>query len=106
MSKDFGLQQFVNATDKDLAYINICESTAKELLQNELGKKYEEVPENILFRAHLEVGADLFNRRKSRAGVVEHPGTDFGGATPVKVARDSLRSVREMLRPWLGGGFA
>lgn len=64
-----------------------------------------EVPEVILARARLEVGAELFHRRASRNGVVT-----FGGEpdnlAPLRIARDPMKAAYDILAPYMRPAIA
>ena len=88
-------------TDRD-ALIQACLDDAAVLVDAFVGTAT--VPEGILDRAYLMVGQDLYERRNAPNGIVS---TQFGspdgiGSVGMRVAKDPLNSVYEMLRRWVG----
>lgn len=62
------------------------------------------VPQSIMRRAILEVGAELFHRRQAPNGITQFAMPN--GPAPVRVARDPLVAARDLLAPFLGPGIA
>lgn len=62
-----------------------------------------EVPEEILDRAFLEVGADLFNRRSAPNGIMnqQYATVDGIGQAPVRIARDPMAAAYKLLGRWV-----
>ncbi|EQM78207.1 hypothetical protein L687_16910 [Microbacterium maritypicum MF109] len=61
------------------------------------------VPVEVLERAYIEVGADLFYRKSAPQGVSQFTAVD---GSAIRLRRDPLDAVRPMLAPYLPGGFA
>ena len=61
------------------------------------------VPTEILDRAYLEVGADLWNRRKAPNGIVnqQFSTVDGIGSTPFRISRDPLAAAYKILGRWV-----
>ncbi|SDQ11080.1 phage gp6-like head-tail connector protein [Microbacterium sp. cf332] len=87
---------------KDDPFIGACAATADALLGAYVGDAV--VPEVILERAALEVGAELFIRRATRGANAGQIGT-LEGPT-FRTARDPLTGVYAMLAPFVGPGVA
>lgn len=62
------------------------------------------IPVEILKRAILEVGAELYHRRTAPSGI-RNFATEFGGS-PVRLARDPMVAAYPILAPYVKGGFA
>lgn len=59
-----------------------------------------EIPEHILQRAQLEVGAELYHRRTARNGIVAMEGGPEN-LTPMRIARDPMKAAYDILRPYM-----
>lgn len=94
------LAAYVQADATD-AFVADCLSRAADMIKHRTGTV--EVPGPVLDLAVLEVGADLYHRRSARNGVAVFGDTDLA---PVRVARDPMRAADDILRPYLGPGFA
>lgn len=84
------------------AYVGQCWDEAQALVGRHIGDA--QVPETIVTRATIEVGAELYNRQNAPSGVLNQA-TEFGG-TPTRVARDPMVAAYPLLRPWVGQGIA
>lgn len=62
------------------------------------------IPAEVLNRAHLECGSELYHRRSAPNGVAQFASMDGGNA--VRVARDPMVGVYPILRPYVGLGIA
>lgn len=58
----------------------------------------------IVFRAIVEVGAELYHRKNTKNAVAQFATPD--GGTPVRIARDPMAAAYPLLRQLTGGGFA
>lgn len=92
------LAHFVGATLGD-TYVSSCATEAKALVSHLVGEK--EVPAEVLERAVIEVGADLYHRRSARNGIAGFEDSDMG-ASPIRISRDPLAAARPILQPFLG----
>lgn len=97
------LKDYVRADDRDQSFVDECELTATELVDAHVGT--HEVPETIYRSAVLEVGANLYNRRISRAGLAGFDTPDTMG-NPYRPALDPLTPAYPILRPYLSAGIA
>lgn len=96
------LAAFVNATDAaSRQFVTECAIEAPALITPYLAT---EPPASVLERAQLEVGADLFHRKKARNGVTAFDTAD-GGET-VRINRDPLAAAWPIIRPYLAPGIA
>jgi hypothetical protein len=66
-----------------------------------IGQTY--VPANILTRATLEVGSELYHRRSAPNGIAQF--STFDG-TPIRVARDPMIGAYPLLNRYVGLGVA
>lgn len=94
------LAAYVNTTPD--SFIDECLSEATALVSKHVGDST--VPTAVLDRAVLEVGADLYHRRKARNGVTAFEGGD--GGEPVRISRNPMLSAYPILRPFLRPGIA
>ena len=107
------LEWFVDAVGDDEPYARECRADAETLVQNFIGSKPAVgstpavdnpygVPRNIVDRAALEVGADLYYRKASRNGVVAFGGSgDMPAPEPFRINRDPMQAAYPILRPFL-----
>jgi hypothetical protein len=91
----------------DLAFVQQCAAEATELVTGLIGGSADDpnpfaVPQAIVARAVLEVGADLYFRRASRNGIVPFDGDD---PQPMRINRDPLVAAYPILRPYLVMGL-
>lgn len=95
------LSVYVNAGPSDLAYITECLDQSTRLVMDYVGDVT--VPEEVLSRVVLEVGADLFYRKGTKHGTAQFADVD---ANPIRIARDPLTAAYPLLKRYVGGGFA
>ena len=95
------LKSYVNGSEDDLEFIQLCEFQAQDLVDGFVGTAT--VPETVLERAYLEVGSELFNRRSAPNGVAQF--TTFDGAA-IRIARDPMVGAYPLLRRFIGFGVA
>lgn len=95
------LKEYVKAPAAAAALVNDCEKQAGAMVDRHV--RGRTVPQEILDRAALEVGADLYYRQQTRNGVA-----GFGDeqVAPVHIARDPMRAAYQILAPWTGPGIA
>ncbi|QRY40851.1 hypothetical protein JVX92_00720 [Microbacterium hominis] len=89
----------------DAAFLEDSLDEAIALVNNECGTAIDRVPVAVLYRAYLECGSELYQRKNAPQGVTQFASPD-GGTTPVRTSRDPMSGARLILRPFLGGGFA
>lgn len=87
------------------AFIESCLDTAIALVDNLCGTSKGLVPEEVLHRAYIETGSELYQRRSAPQGVSQFASPD-GGAAPVRIGRNPLSGAQLILAPFLPGGFA
>jgi len=102
------LKQYVSggagsAPGRDDAFIEECIATGAALVDHECGAFVVNVPTEVLHRAYIEAGAELFYRKNSPQGISQFASVD--GAA-IRTRRDPLEAVRPILTPFLPGGFA
>lgn len=91
----------ISSADQD--FIDSCAGEAAAMVERECGSYLASVPAEIIQRATIEVGSELYNRRSAPNGISQFTSAD-GGA--IRVARDPMVAARPMLSPFLPGGFA
>lgn len=82
-------------------FIQQCWDDSKDLVAKYVGEN--SIPANILDRAYLEVGADLFNRRSAPNGVVnqQFATADGIGTTGIRISRDPMAAAYKLLGRWV-----
>lgn len=94
------LSDHVSALDDDGDYVQSCWNEAVALVDRKVGS--DSVPEPILQRAYIEVGADMYWRRGVRNGIIGMQ----GDGSPMRISRDPMMTAESILRPFLSAGFA
>ena len=90
----------ISGPDDD--FVEQCWNEAIELVEAYIGELV--VPAEIINRAKLECGSELFHRRSAPNGISQFAG--FDGA-PMRVARDPMVSARPLIDPFrTNPGFA
>lgn len=98
------LQHYVRAADGDLDFVTDCYDEATALVDKHVaGVPDGDVPDVVLSRAVLEVGAELFHRRATKNGVAQFA---TGDGQPVRVARDPMVAARPILAPYVALGIS
>ena len=97
-----GLAQYVGSGAADAEFVAACEAEATALVGAYVGTAT--VPSEVLGRAALEVGSELFHRRSAPNGVAQFGTQD--GAAPLRVARDPMVGAYPLLNRYVSGGFA
>ena len=97
------LQWYVDAIGDDAAYAAQSTFEATDLLENFIGagNPYK-VPDAVVARCLLEVGADLYYRKASRNGVVGLEGVD---PQPFRLNRDPMAAAYPLLRQFIPLGL-
>jgi len=95
------LKNYVGAPDSDDAFVETCFDDALSMVTVFVGQTY--VPANILTRATLEVGSELYHRRSAPNGIAQF--STFDG-TPIRVARDPMIGAYPLLNRYVGLGVA
>lgn len=100
--RETALIQYVDAgsANRDFIRDSVREATA---LVASLTRGAE-VPVEIIERAILEVGAELYHRRQAPNGIKMF--ADMDGTSTIRVARDPLVAARPLLAPYLKVAFA
>ncbi|GAA3022153.1 hypothetical protein [Microbacterium dextranolyticum] len=88
---------------KDESFVAACWEEAIALIAQHVGSV--PVPEAIRDRAVLEVGAELYHRRRAPNGITQFATPDGNGGG-IRVARDPMIAARDMLAPFLPRGIA
>lgn len=97
------LATYVQASDADTEFVDSCLNEATTLVGRHVSKALRTVPEDIQDRATLEVGADLYYRRRTRNGVANFDDTE---GMPLRISRDPMAAAYPLLAPYAGGGIA
>ncbi|MFD1505263.1 hypothetical protein FE374_09360 [Georgenia yuyongxinii] len=95
------LQKYVGAHEGDATYVESCWAEAASLVAQFVGDAT--VPAEVIRRATLEVGSELYHRRSAPNGVAQFASLD---GTAVRVARDPMVGAYPLLTRYVGGGFA
>ncbi|RWZ52934.1 hypothetical protein ELQ90_03085 [Labedella phragmitis] len=101
---DTTLEWYVNAIGEDADFAAASAATATSMVHEFIGGEDNpfKVPADVVARAVLEVGADLYYRKASRNGVVGLEGT---GPQPFRINRDPMTAAYPLLRPYLVMGL-
>lgn len=93
------LGEFVQDKGENPVFVAESEAEAQELIDRRIRGYENRVPPVIIRRAVLEVGADLYNRRQARNGIVGFETVDL---QPLRIARDPLKAAYDLVDPYLG----
>lgn len=96
------LKDYVGATTPDDAFVEACWDEAVALVTKFVGTAT--VNADVLTRAYVECGSELFHRRSAPNGVAQFATLDGGQA--IRVARDPMIAATPILIPWVGQGIA
>jgi len=96
------LKDYVGAAPNDDAFVEACWDEAVALVAKFVGTAT--VNADVLQRARIECGSELFHRRSAPNGVAQFATLDGGSA--VRVARDPMVGAYPILTPWVGLGVA
>lgn len=97
------LEWYTEALGEDAEFAKTCALEATTLVNDFIGESNKgAVPDPVLARAVLEVGADLYYRKASRNGVVGFEGIE---AQPFRLNRDPMAAAYSLLRPYLVMGL-
>lgn len=92
-----------NLSIPDASFIGECVDEATALVSRVAADAVNPVPVEIIDRAVIEVGSELFHRRAAPNGISQFAALD---GQPVRVARDPMNAARAILAPFLPLGFA
>jgi len=92
-----------SVSSADAPFIEACADEAVALVNGFLGTDVELVPASVLNLAYIQVGSELFNRRKAPNGIAQFSALD---GSAIRVARDPMVAAYPLLRPFMRGGFA
>lgn len=95
------LKSYVGAPDTDDAFVESCYDEASSMVSAFIGNAF--VPANIISRATLEVGSELYHRRSAPNGIAQF--STFDGS-PIRVARDPMIGAYPLLQRYVGIGAA
>ncbi len=98
------LDWYVQALGEDTDYASQCHAQAQQMVTDFIGGESNpfRVPDSVVARAVLEVGADLYYRKSSRNGVVGLDGVD---PQPFRLNRDPMAAAYPLLRRYLVTGL-
>lgn len=85
----------------DEAFVEQCIEEASALVAAAIGTA--NVPGEIVDRATVEAGSELFHRRQAPNGISQFAAPDGGHQ---RIARDPMNAARAILAPFLPLGFA
>lgn len=90
------LKSYVGATDSDNEFTEQCWDQATYLVNNFADA--DDVPADLMNRAYLECGSELFHRRSAPNGISQF--SSFDGQ-PIRIARDPMIPVYALLRRYV-----
>lgn len=90
------LKAYVGAPDSDDDFVQDCWNVSKDLIASYV--QSATVPANVMKRAYLEVGSELFHRRSAPMGVAQYATLD---GAPIRIARDPLIGVYPLLNRYM-----
>lgn len=96
------LKDYVGSTTPDDAFVSECWDEATALVTKFVGTAT--VDADVLNRAKIECGSELFHRRSAPNGIAQFATLD--GGSSVRVARDPMIAAIPILLPWVGLGVA
>lgn len=96
------LKAYVGAPASDDAFVADCWTEASALVAKFVGTAT--VNADVLNRAKIECGSELYHRRSAPNGVAQFATLDGGSA--VRVARDPMIAAYPILIAWVGQGIA
>lgn len=95
------LLDYVGASPSDHEFVASCWDEAIALVTKFVGTAT--VDGDVLTRAYIECGSELFHRRSAPNGVAQFATLDGGSA--VRVARDPMVGAYPLLTPYVGVVF-
>lgn len=95
-----GLKDYVGATTPDDDFVSACWDEAQALVNAYIGSAV--VDADVLNRAYLECGSELYHRRSAPNGVAQFATLDGGSA--IRVARDPLVGVYPLVARYMPNG--
>lgn len=100
------LATYVHATNvEDQAHAAACVTEANALVMRAIGTDNPyQVPDELVARCILEVGAELYYRKSSRHGISSFDGVE--GAMPLRISRDPMTAAYPLLKPFIPFGLA
>lgn len=90
------LKSYVGAPDSDDEFTEQCWDEANYLVNNFADA--DDVPEDIMNRAYLECGSELYHRRSAPNGIAQF--SSFDGS-PMRIAKDPMNPVYSLLRRYV-----
>jgi hypothetical protein len=99
------LQNYVGAPESDATYVEACYEEATELVTAFVGSSEPviAIPDNVLERAILETGSELYHRRQAPNGISQFASLD---GTPIRIARDPMTGAYPILQRYVQLGMA
>jgi hypothetical protein len=96
------LKAYVGAPASDDAFVADCWTEASALVAKFVGTAT--VNADVLNRAKIECGSELYHRRSAPNGIAQFATLD--GGSSVRVARDPMIAAYPLLVPYVGQGIA
>lgn len=93
------LQAYVG-TDETGTFMTSCVTFANQHVGNYVGA-VDTVPSEVMHQAKLIVASEMFHRRSAPNGIAQFASMD---GSPVRVAKDPMSSVYNLLLPYVGYG--
>ena len=94
------LKAYVNTDSEDDSFVQSCWAEATELVEQYVGASL--VPTTTMSRAILEVGSELYNRRKAPNGITQYNTLD---GSAIRIARDPMKAALPLLSPFMVMGL-
>lgn len=93
------LQAYVG-TEETGAFMTSCVTFANQHVGNYVGA-VDTVPSEVMHQAKLIVASEIYHRRSAPNGIAQFASMD---GSPVRVAKDPMSSVYNLLLPYVGYG--
>jgi hypothetical protein len=90
------LKNYVGASDNDDAYVQECWNIARDLIASYIQSTV--IPPQVLRRAYMEAGSELYHRRNAPMGISQYATYD---GNPIRIARDPLIGVYPLLNRYM-----
>ncbi len=90
------LLSYVGASSEDAAFVSACWDQAVTLVDQFVAGA--NVPDDVLDRAYLETGSELFHRRSAPNGISQFAAFD---GSAIRVARDPMVGAYPLLQGWV-----
>jgi hypothetical protein len=90
------LKAYVGSSEQDDQYVEDCWDIGKDLVASYI--QSANIPPQVLRRAYMEVGSELYHRRNAPMGISQYASYD---GSPIRIARDPLIGVYPLLNRYM-----